>query len=197
MKRLESQMGIAMTAAILCSTSVLHAAPVTTIAVESSDLTATALLVVGIILLMLEVKIVSQGILGFIGSVFLITAGVIIWRDGTAFWGMPVGWIIPLIGVTVILAAILTWLGIKAQQEKVTTGYQGYIGEIAEVREALNPEGRVFFQGTYWQALSQIPIAPGEKVRIIGADRLVLVVEPLTTPAISGETILDSTTQHV
>jgi len=197
MKRQKSVFGIAMTAAVLGYTTVLQAAPITTIAVETSDLTATALLAVGIILLMLEIKIVSQGILGFIGSVFLISAGVIIWRDGTAFWGMPVGWIIPLIGVTVILAALLTWLGIKAQQEKVTTGYQGYIGEIAEVREALNPEGRVFFQGTYWQALSQVPIAVGEKVRIIGADRLVLVVEPLTAPIISGETILDNTTQHV
>ena len=70
----------------------------------------------------------------------------------------------------------------------------GYLlkDRVAEVREfvdavvrvaqggtALDPEGRVFFQGAYWDAISQIPVAKGAKVRIVAADRLKLVVEPL------------------
>ncbi len=149
------------------------------ITIVPSDLTATLLLVTGIILLLLEIKIVSQGIMGFIGGIFLVAAAVIIYQDGTPFWGVPIAWILPVIGLILVLFGALSMLAVKAHQEKVVTGYLGYVGEIAEASESLEPEGRVFFQGTYWDAISKVPIAKGEKVRIVAADRLKLVVEPL------------------
>lgn len=153
------------------------------ITIVPSDLTATLLLATGLILLLLEIKIVSQGIMGFIGGIFLLAAAFMIYQDGTPFWGIPVAWILPVIGLILVLLGVLSMLAVKAHQEKVVTGYSGYIGEIAEASETLDPEGRVFFQGTYWDAVSQTPVVKGQKVRVVGADRLKLVVEPILTDA--------------
>ena len=65
------------------------------------------------------------------------------------------------------------------QKEKQVTGYEGFIGQVAEAREPIDPEGRVFFNGSYWDAVSKETIAPGQKVRILAADRLKLIVEPI------------------
>lgn len=145
----------------------------------SAELTSTALLITGVVLLILEVKIMSFGILGLLGGVCLTVAGSMIWKAGVPFWGIPAIYVIPMIVVTFGLFVALAILAIRAHQEKVVTGYQGYIGEIAEASEDLQPEGRVFFQGTYWQAVSRLPVTKGTRVRVVAADRLKLVVEPL------------------
>jgi membrane protein implicated in regulation of membrane protease activity len=39
--------------------------------------------------------------------------------------------------------------------------------------------GKVIFKGTTWKALSNVNVAAGETVRIIGKDSIVLLVEPI------------------
>lgn len=134
---------------------------------NTSDWLSTILLGLGLVLLLLEIKITSLGILGFLGSSLLVTAAVIILRDGTPFWGVPAGWIIPVIALVIVLTGVLAWLAVQAQKEKVVLGYEGFIGEIAEVSEALKPEGTVFFNGTYWKAVCAVPVAVGQKVRVL------------------------------
>lgn len=147
--------------------------------VGPSDMTATTLLVVGIVLLLLEIKVVSQGLLGFLATICLTGATIIIWRDGGQFWGIPLSWVIPVIIFILALGIALSVLSVKAYKEKIASGYESYAGEEAEAYEALDPYGRVFFQGTYWRAESLAPVAKGEKVRVVSADRLKLVVEPM------------------
>lgn len=146
---------------------------------DSPDMTATTLLVIGIFLLILEINIVSQGLLGFLASLCLIAATVIIWRDGSSFWGVPVAWVIPVIGLVLVLGIGLSVLGARAYKEKVVSGYEGFVGDIAVASEALSPSGQVFFQGAYWQAESSTPVAKGNKVRIVAAEKLKLFVEPV------------------
>lgn len=141
-------------------------------------MTATTLLIIGVFLLMLEIKIVSQGLLGFLASLSLIAATVIIWRDGSSFWGVPVAWVIPVIGLVLVLGICLSVLGMRAYKDKVVSGYEGFVGEFAVASEVLNPEGQVFFQGAYWRAESSAPVAKGERVRIVAAEKLKLYVEP-------------------
>lgn len=150
--------------------------------VGASDTTATMLLIAGIILLLLEIKIVSQGLLGFLASICLVGATVIIWRDGGTFWGIPLSWVIPVVIFILALGVTLTVLSIRAYKEKIASGYESFAGEIGEAFEALNPEGRVFFQGTYWRAKSIAPVEKGEKVRVVSANHLRLVVEPASHP---------------
>jgi membrane protein implicated in regulation of membrane protease activity len=56
-------------------------------------------------------------------------------------------------------------------------------GRMAEVTEPIDPvrgTGRVLVEGHDWAARSAIPLAAGARVRIDGADGIVLIVTPLS-----------------
>lgn len=54
-------------------------------------------------------------------------------------------------------------------------------GAIAEVVEDIVPPaaGRVKYGGTFWQAVSEEPVARGSKVRVLAKNNLSLTVEPV------------------
>ena len=57
-------------------------------------------------------------------------------------------------------------------------------GKLAEVTEAVDPvrgTGRVIVEGHDWAARAAIPVPAGARVRIDGADGIVLLVSPLQT----------------
>jgi membrane protein implicated in regulation of membrane protease activity len=58
-----------------------------------------------------------------------------------------------------------------------------FIGGTATVLRALEPEGKVFFNSTYWSAVADTPIPKDAKVRVIGVDGLTLRVEPIEPSA--------------
>lgn len=62
------------------------------------------------------------------------------------------------------------------------------IGQMARVTSAIDPVtgGRVLVQGHDWAANSTEPIAKGALVEVLGADGIVLLVQPVATLA-SGE----------
>ncbi|MCG2676212.1 hypothetical protein L6386_05495 [bacterium] len=67
---------------------------------------------------------------------------------------------------------------LKAQRRRITTGMKGLIGEIGSATTNLNPKGRVFVRGEYWNALScEGVITEGEEVEVVDAERLRLKVK--------------------
>ena len=72
----------------------------------------------------------------------------------------------------------LVWLA-TGKKKKVVTGPSGLMGEIAEVKEWSDSEGKVFVHGEIWNAIASATIEPGAKVRVVGVDRLTLKVEPV------------------
>lgn len=60
-------------------------------------------------------------------------------------------------------------------------GEQEEIGVVDETILGPNKKGRVRFQGTWWpaQCEREIVLEPGQKVRVIGINRITLIVEPL------------------
>lgn len=147
---------------------------------NTPDLTATCLLVAGIVFLILEIKIVSFGILGLLGTASMVLSGLVIWLEGEGtFWGLPLAYYIPILVLIMLPLVALGFLGAQAYKQKVASGSEGFVGELAKTSEALEPQGRVFFQGTYWQAVSSVAVPAGAVVRVTGVDRLTLFVEPV------------------
>lgn len=167
------------TVATLLLPGVVSAAPVAAEATRIPDATATAILLTGLMLLVLEIKIISNGLLGLLGTACVVAATIIIWRDDASFWGIPVIYVIPVILLTLILAVILAVLSAQAYKERVVSGAEGFAGDVAEASENLDPTGRVFYQGSYWQAHSSAPVRAGSMVRITRLEKLTLFVEPL------------------
>jgi membrane-bound serine protease (ClpP class) len=82
--------------------------------------------------------------------------------------------------VTVLVAAglgFIAYRAVKIHRKQATTGREELIGKTATVKEALNPQGMVFFKGERWTAVSEDgEIKVGEEVTIKRLDGLTLYV---------------------
>lgn len=125
------------------------------------------LILLAIGLFILEIKVQSYGILSIggiiamlIGSIMLIDAPVPELRPSLKF-------IIPVaVGLSLIFL-FLIYLAVRAHMQKAATGREGLVGEIGTAQTDLNPEGRVFVHGEYWNAEAVEDIPKGTKVRVI------------------------------
>ena len=137
-----------------------------------------ALLLLACTLFVLEVKFTSHGILGAGGAVAMVLGAVML-VDSPApelriHWSTAIGVALPFSAITVFLLTIAA----RARRNKVETGVEGMIGQIGHALTALEPEGKVFVHGEYWDAVAVRPVAAGARVKVTAIDRLKLTVEP-------------------
>lgn len=141
--------------------------------------TAVLLLVAAMVLIILEAKFASHGILALAAIVALIF-GLATLVDGP----------IPDLRVhiaTAIAAGIsfgaislaLAWIALRARRSKVLTGPNAMIGAQAIARTDLTPSGQVEVRGEIWQATlpADLNLPSGATVRVKGVHDLVLLVE--------------------
>jgi membrane-bound serine protease (ClpP class) len=138
-----------------------------------------ALLLLALSLFVLEAKFTSHGILGVGGAVAMVL-GTLLLIDGPPevriHLATAIGLSLPFAGITVFLATI----AFRARENKVLTGKGTMIDEIAVARTPLNPEGRIFLHGEYWNAVSSKPVEAGAHVRVTAVQGLKLIVEPVS-----------------
>ncbi len=86
-----------------------------------------------------------------------------------------------LAGFVSLVASGLLWLFVERTLVVMTSppvhGAHHLIGQIGEARTDINDEGSVQVSSELWSARSSTPIPAGSKVRIVGKDGLVLIVE--------------------
>ena len=127
-----------------------------------------ALIVFALLLFILEIKIVSHGVLAIGGIVSLLLGSMMLIRRGAGAIGQ-ISWtvIISSTVVTTLFFLFVIGMGIRAQRLKPFTGSESMIGETGEAKEELNPLGMVFLHGELWQAESVSGvIQQGEKIRV-------------------------------
>ena len=56
---------------------------------------------------------------------------------------------------------------------------QGKLGEVTEPIDPVRGSGRILVEGHDWAARAAVPVAAGSRVRIDGADGIVLLVSPV------------------
>jgi membrane-bound serine protease (ClpP class) len=115
-----------------------------------------ALIVFAIILFVLEIKIVSHGILSIGGVISLIIGSIMLINVESGLEVVMISWevIALFVILTILFFGFALTLGIKAQRRKPTTGAEGLIKEKGEAVTDLNPEGEVKVHGEIWNAES-------------------------------------------
>lgn len=142
------------------------------------------LVLLGIVFFILEIKVVSYGILGIGGTVALIIGSLMLYRGNPLTGeGLHISFVLPVVLSFVAILAFLVYLAIKAFKNPVQAGAETLIGQTAVVKEDIVPPkaGKVFVFGEYWSAISEKHISAEMKVKIVGIDGMVLKVEPLET----------------
>ncbi len=140
---------------------------------------AIGLLVVGLLMLGLEFFIPTHGGLAILGLALLVV-GALNLIDPTQAPGVSVaGWAIGLVAIALAVIVVLgVLLIIRSRHAPTTTGQEGMVGKLAEVRKRLDPEGFVFVEGALWRAISADgDIEKGDWVRITSMHNLRLVVQ--------------------
>jgi len=141
-----------------------------------------ALIIFGVILYLLEIKIVSHGILAIGGTVALLMGSMMLLRNDSPLEYVRISLkvIIPSIIITALFFLFVVGAGLRAQRSKPVTGPEGLIGETGESLEELNPSGMVRVHGEIWQAESVSGSIGGSvRIRVTGIKDLRLFVEPL------------------
>lgn len=98
------------------------------------------------------------------------------------FWiGSPLDWILVGLAAAFEVGELAFWLWWN-RRRRVQVGAEMLIGRPGVVVVPCRPEGQVRVDGELWQARCAAGAGFGERVRVVGRDRLTLVVEPERQP---------------
>jgi membrane-bound serine protease (ClpP class) len=144
------------------------------------------LLAAGLALLTLDVVRHSLGPLTAIGAVAFFAGSVLTFRGVS-----PEIDVSPWLAAALAAASVLYYgfvLTVALQsRERITSKQRGLVGLAGETRGELRPEGPVYVKGALWRGRTlDGPIAAGTRIRVKGADGLILRVEPDPDPGQPG-----------
>ena len=136
------------------------------------------LILLGMGLLILEIKVTSYGLLTIGGAASLIFGSMILVDSSAPELQLNLGLILPVVAGTVAIAAFLVRLAVSARRLRPTTGEEGMLGSSGVALTSLGPgvPGRITTRGENWQAVSDDPIPEGAPVRVVAVDGLTLSV---------------------
>ena len=135
------------------------------------------LIVLAIIFFIMEMKIVSYGLLSVAGVVSLLLGSLMLFKGDGPDMKLSLQVLLPTVILISGFFVAIAGLVFRAQISKPTTGSTGLVGEIGVVKKALIPDGKVFVHGELWNARAKDPIDKDAKVRIVQVVNLILEVE--------------------
>ncbi|MDQ2718851.1 MAG: nodulation protein NfeD [Bacteroidota bacterium] len=141
-----------------------------------------ALIVFGIILFLLEIKIISHGLLAIGGIISVFLGSMILFRTSSTENFNALSWSV-IFTVTIFSALFFLFIitmGLRAQRAKPVSGASALIGKTAVTINILDLSGHVKVSGETWNAISlSKKINENEKVIVKEIKGLTLYVDPL------------------
>ena len=145
-----------------------------------------ALILFSIILFIAEIKVVSHGILATGGVISLIIGSLMLFRTSDSSLRVSWGVMIPAVTITSLFFIAVILIALKAQLRPQQTGSEGMVGKEGIAVSDVHDGGKVLVDGEYWEAMSDLPIKAGDKIRVVGLEKaklnfynLKIMVEPV------------------
>ncbi|MFO8025335.1 NfeD family protein [Thiohalophilus sp.] len=142
-----------------------------------------ALLLLGIALMIGEAYQPSFGILGIGGLSAFVFGSIILIDTSAPGYGINPGVIAAFALSSMLMFVVIIGLALKARRRPVASGMEQLLADTGTVITAGDHRATIFIHSEHWQATSDQPLQPGQRVRVIAADGLTLQVEPLGEPA--------------
>jgi len=142
-----------------------------------------ALVIFGVLLLVLELFVVSHGLLAIGGIVSLYLGSMMLIKVSSPLEVAAISKLLIIITTALmgLLFSFVIGAGLKAQKRKAVTGLEAMTGLTGIALEALDPNGQVKVKGEIWNAASVAGhIEKGSSIRVNAVKKLVLYVEKVT-----------------
>lgn len=134
------------------------------------------LMVVGIGLMLLDIKVASHGILTGGGIVAMAIGGIMLFEDRAFRVSLQV--ILVFTALTAAFVVFAVSAAVRVFRSKVKVGEEILPGQRGEVRTPLDPVGQIILSGELWSAQDQDghALAPGTAVQVIKKEGTKLIV---------------------
>ena len=136
-----------------------------------------ALIILGIILLILEVKVTSYGLLSIGGVISILLGSLMLIKSPAEYLRLSLSFILPVVIVSAGFFLFALTMVIRAHRRRPSTGKEGLVGRVGEAKSDLTPEGLVEVFGELWRAEAEEEIRAGEPVEVTGVEGMKLKVK--------------------
>jgi membrane-bound serine protease (ClpP class) len=138
-----------------------------------------ALILAALVLFVLEAKVTSYGILAALGITAMIVGSLILIDSPIpelrVRLPIALGMTLPFAAITIFLMRLV----IISHRKKSVTGTEGMIEEIGIALMDFQNEGAIRVHGEIWQAVTESPVAAGEKVKVLAVEGMKLRIAKL------------------
>ncbi len=135
------------------------------------------LILLGLSLLVGEAFLPSFGVLGIGGVISLTLGSLLLFDTKGSDLVLDRAIVFAAVGTLSVFMLVVGYLVVQAHRRKPTLGMEGLVGEVGEVRVKLNPTGKIFIRGEYWNTEGDGEIDVGEKVQVVGFEGMLLKVK--------------------
>jgi len=143
------------------------------------------LILLGVILFLLEVKVVSYGMLSVGGLVALALGSLMLIRTDDPALALSKGVVAATLTGFAGLVFLVLYFVVRTQKTAFHSGAEAMVGAEGKVVSVDAEQCRVFVRGEYWFASSPQPLIPNMRIRVVELrPGMRLVVEPI--PVVPG-----------
>jgi membrane-bound serine protease (ClpP class) len=137
------------------------------------------LILLGIVFFILEALVVSFGILAIGGVTAMVLGSLMLMKTDAEFLQISWSVIVPVVAAAAGLSLLIVGVGLRALRRKPMTGLEEMIGLVGEAKTTVAPRGQIAIHGELWDAVSDVPLQPGDTAEVTRVEGLRLHVKPV------------------
>jgi membrane-bound serine protease (ClpP class) len=142
------------------------------------NVTGLALIALALMLFIFDVYAPTHGVLTVGGIISFLIGSLMLFNRADPLFRLSLSYIIPATLVTAAFFIFIIGKGLRAQLLPVKAGAETMIGKtVAALTPIDSHGGRIFVEGEYWNAISDMPIEKDKTVEIAAVEGLTLKVK--------------------
>jgi membrane-bound serine protease (ClpP class) len=147
------------------------------------NIAGLALIGLAVVLFIVDIYAPTHGVLTFGGIVAFFLGALMLFNRADPAFRLSLVYIIPATLITAAFFVFVVGAGLRAQFLPVRAGREILLGKTTPALARIDAAtGKVFVEGEYWNAVSEVPIEPGHPIEIVAINGLTLKVKPKQPP---------------
>ena len=143
------------------------------------NIAGLALILLAVALFIMDIFAPTHGVLTGGGIIAFFLGALMLFNHAPVAYRLPMSWIVSTTLVTAAFFVFFVSKGILAQRLPKSAGAETMLGKTVNALSRIDPQGgKVFIEGEYWNAVSEVAVKKDESVEIIAVEGLTLKVKP-------------------